>query len=76
MAGYGTARTLAKRLGLHDIAENLQKTLQEEKAADEKLTAVAESDVNVSATRVAAKWCLDGQKIPRSQSRLVRMKEH
>jgi ferritin-like metal-binding protein YciE len=55
MAGYGTARTLAKRLGLHGIAENLQKTLQEEKAADEKLTAVAESDVNVSATRVAAK---------------------
>jgi ferritin-like metal-binding protein YciE len=40
---------------LHDIAENLQKTLQEENAADEKLTAVAESDVNVTATRVAAK---------------------
>ena len=55
MAGYGTARTLAKRLGLHDIAENLQKTLDEEKAADEKLTAVAESDVNVTATRVTAK---------------------
>jgi ferritin-like metal-binding protein YciE len=55
MAGYGTARTLAKRLGLHDIAEILQKTLEEERAADEKLTTVAESDVNLTATRVAAK---------------------
>ena len=55
MAGYGTARTLAKRLGLHDVAEILQKTLEEERAADEKLTSVAESDVNVAATRVAAR---------------------
>jgi ferritin-like metal-binding protein YciE len=55
MAGYGTARTLAKRLGLHDIAETIQKTLEEERAADEKLTTVAESDVNLAATRVAAK---------------------
>ena len=55
MAGYGTARTLAKRLGLHDIADTLQKTLEEERAADEKLTSVAESDVNLTATRVAGK---------------------
>ena len=38
MAGYGTARTLAKRLGLNDIADTLQKTLEEERAADQKLT--------------------------------------
>ena len=55
MAGYGTARTLAKRLGLNDIVETLQKTLEEERAADEKLTTVAESDVNLTATKVAAK---------------------
>lgn len=55
MAGYGTARTLAKRLGLQNIAETLQKSLEEEAAANEKLTAVAESDVNITATRVAAK---------------------
>ncbi|MBV8483886.1 MAG: ferritin-like domain-containing protein [Verrucomicrobia bacterium] len=55
MAGYGTARTLAKRLGLHDIAQTLQKTLDEEAAADEKLTAVAEGNVNPTATRMAAK---------------------
>ncbi|MFZ0504982.1 MAG: DUF892 family protein [Chthoniobacterales bacterium] len=40
---------------MHDIVEILQKTLEEERAADEKLTAVAESDVNLTATRVAGK---------------------
>jgi ferritin-like metal-binding protein YciE len=53
MAGYGTARTLAKRLGMHEVAELLQKTLEEEGEADKKLTAVAEGDVNVTATTVA-----------------------
>jgi ferritin-like metal-binding protein YciE len=55
MAGYGTARTLAKRLGLNGIADTLQKTLEEERAAEEKLTSVPESDVNLTATREAAK---------------------
>jgi ferritin-like metal-binding protein YciE len=55
MAGYGTARTLAKRLGLHDISQTLQKTLEEEATADEKLTAVAEGNVNPTATKMAPK---------------------
>jgi len=55
MAGYGTARTLAKRLGLNDIAETLQKTLDEEGAADQKLTAIAEGNVNPTATRMASR---------------------
>ena len=46
MAGYGTARTLAKRLGFQDIAISLQQTLEEEGEADRKLTAVAENEVN------------------------------
>ena len=50
MAGYGTARTLAKHLGYQSIAEVLQETLKEESDADKKLTAVAESEVNVRAT--------------------------
>lgn len=53
MAGYGTARTLARRLGLNDIAETLQKTLEEEGAANQKLTAVAEANVNPTATNMA-----------------------
>src|ERR1700748_2092569 len=55
MAGYGTARTLAKRLGFHDIAKTLQTTLDEEGAADEKLTSIAEGNVNPAATKMAAR---------------------
>jgi ferritin-like metal-binding protein YciE len=51
MAGYGTARTFAQRLGWDEAARLLQSTLEEEKAADEKLTEIAESQVNVQAPR-------------------------
>ena len=51
IAGYGTVRTLAKRLGDTSAAEILQQTLDEEGAADKKLTTVAEQNVNVQATR-------------------------
>jgi ferritin-like metal-binding protein YciE len=43
MAGYGTARDFAKLLGLKDVADLLEQTLKEEKAADQKLTAIAKS---------------------------------
>lgn len=49
MAGYGTARTLARQLGLEQVAELLQQTLNEESAADDKLTHIAETSVNVAA---------------------------
>jgi len=49
MAGYGTARSLATQLGHTDAARLLQQTLDEEKAADSKLTEVAENSVNVTA---------------------------
>jgi ferritin-like metal-binding protein YciE len=51
MAGYGTARTLARRLGENEIASVLQQTLNEEAEADKKLTSIAESHVNVGAAR-------------------------
>jgi ferritin-like metal-binding protein YciE len=50
IAAYGTARTIAKQLGHDDAAKLLSETLDEESAADEKLTKIAES-VNVAATR-------------------------
>lgn len=50
MSGYGSARTFAQRLGHNDVANTLQQTLREEGAADEKLTQIAESSVNVQAT--------------------------
>jgi ferritin-like metal-binding protein YciE len=51
MAGYGTARTLARRLGEEEIAGVLQQILSEESEAGDKLTSVAEGQVRVSAAR-------------------------
>ena len=45
MAAYGAARTLAQKLGNDDVAALLQQTLEEEKAADRKLTEVVEQDI-------------------------------
>jgi len=46
---YGSLIAWARQLGLDDCAKILGETLQEEKAADKKLTEVAESEVNVQA---------------------------
>jgi ferritin-like metal-binding protein YciE len=46
IAGYGTVRTFAQQLGRSDLAQILQETLNEEGAADKKLTSIAESSVN------------------------------
>lgn len=43
---YGTLVAWAKRLGREDCASVLQQNLDEEKATDSKLTAMAESSVN------------------------------
>jgi ferritin-like metal-binding protein YciE len=40
MSAYGNARTLAEKLGKEDAVALLQRTLQEERAADEKLSEV------------------------------------
>jgi ferritin-like metal-binding protein YciE len=53
IAGYGTLRTLARRLGYEDQARLLQQTLDQEGAADKKLTQIAESRVNVEAAVTA-----------------------
>jgi ferritin-like metal-binding protein YciE len=50
IAGYGTARSLARRLGESQIAETLQQTLNEEAEADKKLTSIAETQVNIAAS--------------------------
>jgi ferritin-like metal-binding protein YciE len=46
---YGTLKAWADKLGMTDAASLLDQTLQEEKATDEKLTALAESEINVEA---------------------------
>ncbi|MBV9303246.1 MAG: ferritin-like domain-containing protein [Acidobacteriaceae bacterium] len=50
ISGYGTARSFARRLGLNEAANLLQQTLQEEKAADEKLNQIAEGSINLQAS--------------------------
>jgi len=49
MAAYGTVRTFADQLGFSDAARLLQQTLDEEAAADQKLTQIAETRVNPQA---------------------------
>jgi ferritin-like metal-binding protein YciE len=49
IAGYGTARTFAQRLGENNIASLLEQTLKEEMETDRKLTKIAEAAVNPDA---------------------------
>ena len=49
MAGYGCVRTFARLLGDEQAAGLLQDTLDEEGAADKKLTKLAETVINIKA---------------------------
>lgn len=53
IATYGCLVTFAKTLGMEDAAELLGQTLEEEKEADEKLTQIAEGNINQSAEQEA-----------------------
>ncbi len=46
---YGGLTQLAKTLNLNKVADILYKTLEEEKETDEKLTKIAENNINVEA---------------------------
>ena len=45
IAAYGTVRAIAEQLGQKEVVRLLQQTLDEEGAADKKLTAIAEGEV-------------------------------
>ena len=51
IATYGTVRTYAQVLGEKPVAALMAQTLKEEKAADKKLTRIAEGQVNRQAAR-------------------------
>src|ERR1700730_10760031 len=53
MAAYGTLVAWATAMGHTQAAELLQETLDEEKAADEKLTSLAEGGINQEAANAA-----------------------
>ena len=50
ISAYGSAIAWAEALGLTEVCDVLNETLEEEKAADEKLSALAESGINQAAT--------------------------
>jgi ferritin-like metal-binding protein YciE len=49
IATYGGLAQLAKTMGLDEIKELLGQTLEEEKEADEALTSIAETEINLQA---------------------------
>ena len=51
IASYGTARAWAEKIGHQDHVRLLQQTLDEEAMANEKLTDLAESYINMEAQR-------------------------
>ena len=53
ISAYGSARALAGQLGHEDVVELLQETLDEESAADAKLTSLSEDEILPSAVEVA-----------------------
>jgi ferritin-like metal-binding protein YciE len=53
MAAYGTLVAWARAMGHTEAADLLQQTLDEEKATDEKLTALAEGGINQEAAQAA-----------------------
>jgi ferritin-like metal-binding protein YciE len=50
ICAYGTVIAWAEALGLSEVVDVLNESLEEEKAADEKLTTLAESGINQAAT--------------------------
>jgi ferritin-like metal-binding protein YciE len=54
IASYGTLKTFAQLLGYEDAVELLQQTLDEEKETDQRLTELAESEINIEAEREEA----------------------
>ena len=52
ISAYGSARALATQLGHDNVAELLQETLDEESAADEKLTSISEEEILPNAAGV------------------------
>jgi ferritin-like metal-binding protein YciE len=56
MAAYGTLVAWARAMGHTEAADLLQETLDEQKAADEKLTGLAEDGAEPLTPRRATRW--------------------
>ena len=49
IASYGSLVQLARTMGMEDVADMLEETLEEEKEADQILTELAVSGINITA---------------------------
>jgi ferritin-like metal-binding protein YciE len=68
IAAYGTLRTFAETKGDTKAARVLEEILNEEKEADERLTRIAESSVNVAASEIDEdEWDEDEDKETKSE---------
>jgi ferritin-like metal-binding protein YciE len=67
IAAYGTLVAWARAMGHSEAAEALQENLDEEKAADEKLSALAESGINQEAAEAAHPAGDEGDEEPDEQ---------
>ena len=70
IASYGTVRTWANLLGKSDVAAILEDTLEDEKAADQRLTGIAEGFVNEAAVERGRDQ--EEERRPRGTSRSTR----
>jgi ferritin-like metal-binding protein YciE len=71
MAAYGTLVAWARAMGHRDAAALLEQILEEEKAADEKLSALAEDGINEEAAAAASDDEEEGEGIAASLKRAV-----
>ena len=69
MAAYGTLIAWAKAMGHTDAADLLQQNLEEEKAADEKLTELAEGGINQQAADIAHPEMSEAEDRPQKRGR-------
>jgi ferritin-like metal-binding protein YciE len=72
IASYGTISTWANILGKQQVAAILEETLEEEKAADQKLTNIAEGFVNAAAAEGGEDEAEEEQRGSRGQRRASR----
>jgi ferritin-like metal-binding protein YciE len=66
MAAYGTLVAWARAMGHDDAADLLQQTLDEEKAADMKLSGIAEGGINQAAAELAHPMDEDEDETPKA----------
>jgi ferritin-like metal-binding protein YciE len=72
IAAYGCVRTWAELLGENEASNLLEKTLEEEKETDEKLTELAE-EINVKAKEIGSEEGEEGEEQPqRGKARSAR----